>query len=270
MAQIVYNENEQTFDYVAPEETSSDVVESPPAQNDVVLDATDDSATDVIVINNSDSAVQPEEVTSPAESTGGTQSEQSTIWYDAEGNVINNENLANETDSTDSNNDESETSSDDVQTPSYYLVDSDDYIVYSSVADSGGFSPQSWQTALAFGRGLGEHYLIYGAKHYYGSGNYNYYWDYYTIVGKDIDFDEGNSLYTYSNCDLYHYSNYSNNVTYTLSEESGTVSGNSYLVYSDLYFDYVGVSPDQSCSGLLSVALLIMIAGLLILNLRKR
>ena len=41
MAQIVYNENEQTFDYVAPEETSSDVVESPPAQNDVVLDATE-------------------------------------------------------------------------------------------------------------------------------------------------------------------------------------------------------------------------------------
>lgn len=265
MAQIVYNENEQMFDYVAPEETSPDVEESPPAQDDVVLDAPDDSTADVIVIDDSVSVAQPEEVTSPAESPGGTQSEH---FFDSEEN--NNENVSIEDDSQYTDSTESETGEDAVESPSYYVVDSDDYIVYSSVADSGGFSPQSWQTALASGRGLGEHYIIYGAKHYYGSGNYNYYWDYYAIVGKDIEFDENNSLYTYSDCDFYHYSNYSNNVTYTLSKESGSISGNSYLVYSDLYFDFVGVSPDQSCSGLLSVALLIVIAGLLVLNLRKR
>ena len=265
MAQIVYNENEQTFDYVAPEETSPEVEESPPTQNDVVLDAPDDSITDIVVVDNSASVSQPDEVTSPAESTGGTQSEQ---FSDSEEKSNENVSIENDTEHVDST--ESETSEDAVETPSYYLVDSDDYIVYSSVADSGGFSPQSWQTALASGRELGEHYIIYGAKHYYGSGNYNYYWDYYTIVGKDIQFDEGNSLYSYSDCDFYHYSNYNNNVTYTLSKESGSVSGNSYLCYSDLYFDYVGVSTNQSCSGLLTVALLIMIAGLLILNLRKR
>lgn len=265
MAQIVYNENEQTFDYVAPEEPSPDVEESPPPQNDVVLDAPSDSVSDNVVSVDSVSVPQPEEVMSPAEAPGGTQSEQTS---DSEEN--SNENVSIEDDTEHVDSPESSASENVVETPSYYLVDSDDYLVYSSVADSAGFSPQSWQTAIASGRGLGEHYIIYGAKHYYGSGNYNYYWDYYTIVGKDIEFDESNSLYTYSDCDFYHYSNYDNRVTYTLSKESGSVSGNSYLCYSDLYFDYVGVSPDQSCSGLLSVALLIMIAGLLILNLRKR
>lgn len=265
MAQIVYNENEQTFDYVAPEETSSEVEDSSPPQNDVVLVAPDDSATDIVVVDNPASSSQPEEVTSPAESTGGTQSEQI-----SDSEEKSNENVSIENDFEHVDSTESETSEDAVEAPSFYLVDSDDYIVYSSVADSGGFSPQSWQTALASGRGLGEHYIIYGAKHYYGSGNYNYYWDYYTIVGKDIEFDDNNSLYTYSDCDFYHYSNYDNNVTYTLSKESGSVSGNSYLCYSDLYFDYVGVSPDQSNSGVLSVALLMMIVGLLTLNLRKR
>lgn len=265
MAQIVYNENEQTFDYVAPEETSPDSTEDAPATEESVLGATDDLINDIDSVDTPILTLQPEEVTSPAEATGGTQSEQ---ILDSE--EKNNEDVSIEDDSEHVGSTESETGADVVETPSYYVVDSDDYLVYSSVADSGGFSPQSWQTALASGRGLGEHYIIYGAKHYYGSGNYNYYWDYYTIVGKEIEFDEGNSLYTYSDCDFYHYSNYSNNVTYTLSKESGTVSGNSYLVYSDLYFDYVGVSPDQSCSGLLSVALLIMIAGLLVLNLRKR
>lgn len=265
MAQIVYNENEQTFDYVAPEETSPDVEESSPSQNNVVLGAPDDSVTDIVINDGSFSDAQPEEVTSPAEIIGDTQSEQ---IFDSE--EKSNENVSIEDDTEHADSVESETSEDAVETPSYYLVDSDDYIVYSSVADAVGFSPQPWQTALASGRELGEHYIIYGAKHYYGSGNYNYYWDYYTIVGKDIEFDEGNSLYTYSDCDFYHYSVYNNNVTYTLSKESGSVSGNSYLCYSDLYFDYVGVSPAQSCSGLLTVALLIMIAGLLILNLRKR
>lgn len=265
MAQIVYNENEQTFDYVAPEETSPDVQESPPSQNDGVLAVPDDSNTEIIVVDDSLSVGQPEEVTSPAETPGGTQSEQI-----SDSEVKTDEDVPIEDDTEYVDSTESTSGEDAVETPSFYLVDSDDYLVYSSVADSGGFSPQSWQTALASGRGLGEHYLIYGAKHYYGSGNYNYYWDYYTIVGKEIEFDESNSLYTYSDCDIYHYSNYDNHVTYTLSKESGTVSGNSYLVYSDLYFDYVGVSPAQSCSGLLSVALLIMIAGLFILNLRKR
>ena len=265
MAQIVYNENEQTFDYVVPEETSPDVEEYPPAQNDGVLGASHDSVTDNIVVDDSVFVNQPEEVMTPAESPGGTQSEQI-----SDGEVKTDEDvpIKNDTEHVDST--ESEISEDVVETPSYYLVDSDDYIVYSSVVDSAGFSPQSWQTAIASGRQLGEHYIIYGSKHYYGSGNYNYYWDYYVIVGKDIGFDENNSLYTYSDCDFYHYSNYDNHVTYTLSKESGSISGNSFLCYSDLYFDYVGVSPAQSCSGLLSVALLIMIAGLLILNLRKR
>lgn len=265
MAQIVYNENEQTFDYVAPEETSPDVEESPPSQNDVVLGAPDDSVFDSLDVDSSLPSFQTGDGTNPAEAPGGTQSEQTS---DSEEN--NNENVSIEDDTEHADSPESSASENVVETPSYYLVDSDDYIVYSSVADSAGFSPQSWQTAIASGRGLGEHYIIYGAKHYYGSGNYNYYWDYYTIVGKEIEFDESNSLYTYSDCDFYHYSNYDNRVTYTLSKESGTISGNSYLCYSDLYFDYVGVSPAQSCSGLLSVALLIMIAGLLVLNLRKR
>ena len=266
MAQIVYNENEQTFDYVAPEETSPDVEESPPTQNDVVLDAPSDSVSGILIDGDSVSVIQPEEVTSSADSIGDTQSEQ---ILDSE--EKNNENVSIEDDSEHVDSTESETSEDVVETPSYYLVDSDNYVVYSSASDNSGFSVQSWQTALSSGRGLGEHYIIYGAKHYYSSSGYNnYYWDYYCIVGSDIEFEESNSLYTYTVCDVYHLFTYNNTTTYTLEKTSGSVSGNSYICYSDLYFDYVGVSPDQSCSGLVVAVLLAVLCGLQILNLRKR
>lgn len=274
MAQIVYNEEENMFDYVEPELDApvSDETDVDSSVDSSVLGVSDDSAHDSSVDLVSSDNVQPEDVGNPADSTGGTQSEQSsTIWYDSEGNVIDNENMATETDNTDSDYDESQADTDDLETPSFYVVDSNDYIVYSSASTDGRFSVQPWQTALASGRSLGEHYIIYGSKHYYSGSGYNsYYWDYYAIIGSEIDFDESSSVYTYTDCDLYHYYEYNNSVTYTLEKASGTVSGNSYLCYSDLYFDYVGNDSFDASGQFICALLLLILCGLSILNLRKR
>lgn len=104
------------------------------------------------------------------------------------------------------------------------------------------FSPQTWQLNLASSRQLGEHYLMYGIRKS-GTSGYNSYWDYYLVLGNDIDYDESSDRYSYTDCDLYHYSSYDGYVTYELSESSGSLSGSSSVVYSDLYFDYVGVDP---------------------------
>ncbi len=40
--------------------------------------------------------------------------------------------------------------------------------------------------------------------------------------------------------DLYSYLDNGDTVTYEVENSSGSVNGSQYLVYSDLYFDYVG------------------------------
>ena len=112
-----------------------------------------------------------------------------------------------------------------------------------SVVDTDySFSPQTWQLNMAANRSFGEHYLMYGVRRS-GSSGYNNYWDYYLVLGNDIEYDQSSDRYSYTDCDLYHYSSYDGYVTYELTESSGSLSGSSSVVYSDLYFDYVGVDP---------------------------
>lgn len=103
------------------------------------------------------------------------------------------------------------------------------------------FTVQNWQVNLASNRKIGEHYLIWGVRN--NSGSSYRYWDYYCAIGSDITYSS--DLYTYTNVDLYHYANRDGSVMYEVASSSGTVNGEQYLVYSDLYFDYVGESPEQ-------------------------
>lgn len=114
--------------------------------------------------------------------------------------------------------------------------------VASAVSTDYTFSPQAWQLNLASARQLGEHYLMYGVRKS-GTSGYSSYWDYYLVLGNDIEYDESSDVYSYTDCDMYHYSSYDGYVTYDLSDTSGSISGSSSVVYSDLYFDYVGLDP---------------------------
>lgn len=120
---------------------------------------------------------------------------------------------------------------------------SGDYSVMPmSVVDSGySFSPQTWQVNLAAARSMGEHYLMYGIRR--SSSGYYSYWDYYLALGDDIEYNESTDVYDYTNCDFYHYSSIDDVITYEVYESSGSISGSDHVVYSDLYFDYVGVDP---------------------------
>lgn len=137
--------------------------------------------------------------------------------------------------------------------------------VYASLPSSASFSPLPWQINLASNRGFGEHYIIYAIRRSSGS---SYYWQYYAVLGKDIDYDNG--IYTYSNSELYSYYTYNNTLYYDVGVVSGTVNGLSGLVYSDLFFDYVGVDPVQNAFPYITFIFFFLIFLALLIGGRKR
>ena len=138
---------------------------------------------------------------------------------------------------------------------------------YSSVVDEAAFSPQSWQINIAENRGIGEHYLLWAVRD--TISGYNRYWRYYLAVGKDIEFNESNDVYTYNSVDLFSYNDNGDTVTYEVENSSGTVDGSQYLVYSDLYFDYVGIDPTNSPVVYMVAIAFIMLFVLLIVTRRR-
>lgn len=152
------------------------------------------------------------------------------------------------------------------------LPSTDDFTVdeevmpLSSTASNAVFTPAVWQVNLAANRGLGEHYLMYAVRRSYGSSSY--YWQYYLIRGRDITY--ANDVYSYHDCDLYTYYSYGSTLTYEYTVGSGSVNGNSSLVYSDLYFDYVGSDPLYISYPYISVTLMLVVVLLLILGVRRR
>ncbi len=121
-------------------------------------------------------------------------------------------------------------------------LDRDVYILPASVTASNAvYTPTAWQVNLAENRKFGEHYLMWAQRVYSGS---SYYWRYYLALGRDIRY--ASNVYTYVDAEVFSYYSYNSSVTYDVSVSSGTVSGSTYLVYSDLYFDYVGVDPAVS------------------------
>ena len=147
------------------------------------------------------------------------------------------------------------------------MADYDSYINLASAAPSvQSYSVQPWQLNLAENRQIGEHYLIWAERVYYG-GNYNYYWHYFAAVGKDIE--KNGDMYVYTDADLYDLYSYDNTTTYQMQQSSGSVNGSSFVVYSDLYFDYVGTASTVSVPFIL-VGLLLIITMLLIIALRRK
>ncbi len=140
-------------------------------------------------------------------------------------------------------------------------LDSLDALPASVVSSSASYTPQAFQTNLAENRRFGEHYLMWAQKVSYGS---SYYWRYYLVLGSDITY--ASNVYRYTDAEVYTYYTYSSQVTYDVSVSSGSVNGNSYLVYSDLYFDYVGVDPAVNGSVYIYFALFMIIIVLLILG----
>ena len=147
------------------------------------------------------------------------------------------------------------------------MADYDSYINLASAAPSvQSYSVQPWQLNLAENRQIGEHYLIWAERVYYG-GNYNYYWHYFVAVGKDIE--KNGDMYVYTDADVYDLYSYDNTTTYQMQQSSGSVNGASFVVYSDLYFDYVGTASTVSVPFIL-VGLLLIITMLLIIALRRK
>lgn len=100
---------------------------------------------------------------------------------------------------------------------------------------AGNFTPQQWQINLADNRPFGCHYVMTRLS----ATNNNY----VLVLGEDITYSNG--IYTYTDADYYHVYSYSSGGStqydYSVSEDvSGTISGTSYIVYSDLFFDYLG------------------------------
>lgn len=139
-----------------------------------------------------------------------------------------------------------------ISDPSDYLTD---YTVvpYAAAPSDTAFTPQAWQLNLASHRRFGQHYLMYGER----SSSGNYYWRYYLVIGSDIEY--ANDIYTYTDCDVYSYYSANSIVNYTREDGSGTVSGQSNVVYSDLYFDYVGTDPAVNALPYIVYPLLFMI-----------
>lgn len=124
----------------------------------------------------------------------------------------------------------------------------DDEVFYSDVSgddsvyqvmplsdvSTASFTPQTWQLNMAQNRPIGWHYLMTRLN----SNN-----QYILVLGRDIVYSNG--IYNYSSCDYYTvYSITSSGTTRfyydVLSDASGTVNSSSYVVYSDLFFDYLG------------------------------
>jgi hypothetical protein len=146
-----------------------------------------------------------------------------------------------------------------------FMLDSD-LEPYASVPSSASFTPVAWQVNLASNRSLGEHYLMYAVRRNYGSSSY--YMQYYLVRGRDIEY--ANNVYTYSGCDVYTYYTYSSTVFYEATVSSGTVSGASSLVYSDLYFDYVATDPVDNILTYIVFLYLLVIIILLVIGGRRR
>lgn len=144
------------------------------------------------------------------------------------------------------------------------IVSYDDFITpYAAVDSTAAFTPQAWQVNLADSRQLGEHYLMYANRVYY-SGNASY-WHYFLVLGSDIDYAD--DVYTYSDCEVYSYYSYSGTVYYDRNIGSGSVDGNVSLVYSDLYFDYLGSSDSN---GRFTAYFVFLILAVLVLLLFRR
>lgn len=143
------------------------------------------------------------------------------------------------------------------------LSDDDLIAPLAAVPSTASFTPTAWQVNLAESRPLGQHYLMYADRVYYGSGS-NSYWHYFLILGDDIEYES--DLYSYTDCDVYSYYSYSGTVYYDHDIGSGTVDGTAKLVYSDLYFDYVGADPAEHSSVYVLYALLMVIIVLLIVG----
>ena len=97
------------------------------------------------------------------------------------------------------------------------------------------FNPQAWQINMAENRPIGWHYVMTRT----GSNSNNY----ILVLGRDVTYQDG--LYTYQDADFYsvYQTGSSGNVRYhydVRDHYSGTISSASYVVYSDLYFDYIG------------------------------
>lgn len=151
--------------------------------------------------------------------------------------------------------------------PSYLDTYSDPGMeLYSSVPSNAAFTPTAWQVNLASARQLGEHYLMYADRVYY-SGSSSY-WHYFLVLGDGISFDNG--VYTYADCDVYSYYSYAGTVYYDRDLGSGSLDGNGTLVYSDLYFDYVGVEPAVNSYPFIVFALLLFVFVAIVIGGRKR
>lgn len=138
-------------------------------------------------------------------------------------------------------------------------LDSLDALPAAVVPSTASYTPQAFQLNLAQNRSFGEHYVMWAQRVSSGS---SYYWRYYIAVGRKITYSS--NVYRYTDVELYTYSAYNSQVTYDVSVTSGAVSGTTYLVYSDLYFDYVGVDPAVNGSVYIYFALFMIIIVLLI------
>lgn len=138
--------------------------------------------------------------------------------------------------------------------------DSSSFDLYSVAPSSASYTPQAWQVNLAQSRGFGEHYLMWAQRVYYSSSAS--YWKYFEVVGRNIR-REGD-VYTYEDCDLYTFYNYSGDVSYDVAESSGSVNGSSFVVFSDLYFDYAGGFPTDHVTPFVLFAFLILLMVLML------
>lgn len=114
------------------------------------------------------------------------------------------------------------------QVPAPLAVDGDD-------VSTSSFSPQAWQINMAQNRPIGWHYVMTRT----GTNSNNY----ILVLGRDVTYSDG--LYIYSDAEFYSvYSTGSSGSTryhYDVRDNySGSISSSSYVVYSDLFFDYVG------------------------------
>lgn len=119
------------------------------------------------------------------------------------------------------------------------VVPSEDFIAPLAVEgddiSSFSFNPQSWQINMAQNRPMGWHYVM--TRTGVNSNNY------ILVLGRDVTYNDG--LYTYVDADFYsvYSTGSSGSIRYHYDVHdnwSGTISSGTYVVYSDLYFDYVG------------------------------
>lgn len=137
--------------------------------------------------------------------------------------------------------------------------------LYSVAPSTSVFTPQTWQLNLSSNRSLGEHYLIWGERVYYGSSSS--YWKYYCVVGRDITYN--NDRYDYQDAEVYTFYSYNSQITYDVSVGSGSLYGSDAVVYSDLYFDYVATDPLGNSLPLIFVAFFFILFVLILVGGRR-